>query len=304
MSDGDDGLKASYAHCRRINAAHGKTFYLATLLLPPEKRPYVHALYAFARDLDDRIDVAGDLTEATWDDAALVDPRIRPALEDTVSRWQIPRSYFADFIQSMRMDLTIMRYPTYDDLAKYMWGSAAVVGLQMLPILGRASESIGWEQIEPHAIDLGYAFQLTNFIRDVGEDLHRGRIYLPGEDLAAFGVTPERLARGIADGPIRALLAHEIERARGLYRAAAQGVALVHPTSRHCLRVAITLYGEILEAVERRDYDVFSRRARVGLRRRLVVGLSGWAGAALTRAALTRSNASPPAGPSSSSSSA
>ena len=115
----------------------------------------------------------------------------------------------------MRMDLTVTSYQTYDDLAAYMWGSAAVIGLQMLPILGRADDDVPWHSIEPHAVDLGMAFQLTNFIRDVGEDLRRGRVYLPQESLDEFGVDRDRLARGRVDESIRSLLAWETERARG-----------------------------------------------------------------------------------------
>jgi phytoene synthase len=193
---------------------------------------------------------------------------------DTVRTWQIPLSYVADFLESMRMDLTVTEYATYDDLAKYMWGSAAVIGLQMLPILGRADATVAADVLEPYAIDLGMAFQLTNFIRDVGEDLQRGRIYLPQDSLRRFGVDRGRLARSVADGPIRNLLAYEIERARTLYRCAEPGIELVHPSSQDCLRTAFTLYQEILDAVEAADYDVFSRRAQVGLRRRAQVGVS------------------------------
>jgi phytoene synthase len=266
----DDGLQASYAYCRRLNAAHGKTFYLATLLLPPAKRPHVHALYAFARHVDDRIDVTGD-----FDETDVVDARIRPALNDTIARYAIPQSYFDDFVASMRMDLTVTSYATYEDLVTYMWGSAAVVGLQMLPILGRASESIAWEQMEPRAVDLGYAFQLTNFIRDVAEDLRRGRVYLPQDAMAAAGVTREDLERGVVTVRIRELLAGEIERARTLYRSASSGVRLVDPTSQDCLRTALVLYGEILDVIEAHDYDVFSSRAKVGLRRRAAVATRG-----------------------------
>jgi len=214
---------------------------------------------------------------------------------DTIERWQIPRSYFADFLDSMRMDLTVTEYATYDDLAKYMWGSAGVIGLEMLPILGRVSGDMPWERLEPHAVDLGLAFQLTNFIRDVAEDLRRGRIYLPQDSLAHFGVTAERLrlasekglgsSEGGVDEPIRNLLAYEIERARGLYRSAHAGVALVHPSSQDCLRTALVLYGEILDEIERRDYDVFHGRVSVGLRRRAAVGLTGLRAARAARRA-------------------
>jgi phytoene synthase len=293
-------LRASYSRCRSINARHGRTFFMATLLLPPAKRPFVHALYGFARHVDDivddmsprlrteerarRLNEWGSTFLADLDWGATSDPVSR-AVIDTAGRWSIPTSYFADFLESMRMDLTVTSYPTYDDLARYMWGSAAVVGLQMLPILGRADETVRWDLLESHAIDLGTAFQLTNFIRDVAEDLRRGRVYLPEESLAQFGVDRDRLARGRVDEPIRNLLAWEIERARRLYEQAAPGIELVHPTSRDCLRTALTLYAGILDEIERADYDVFSRRISVSLGRRAAEGLRGARGALLARRA-------------------
>lgn len=287
-------LRASYARCRAINAAHGRTFFLATLLLPPAKRPFVHALYGFARHVDDIVDDMSPwlrdgeradrlrdwssdfLADLDWE--ATSDPVSR-AVIDTARRWQIPTSYLADFLESMRMDLTVSSYATYADLTRYMWGSAAVIGLEMLPILGRADPGIRWDVLEAHAIDLGTAFQLTNFVRDVAEDLRRGRVYLPEESLNQFGVDRDRLARGRVDEPIRNLLAWEIERARGLYAKAAPGIELVHPTSRACLRTAFMLYSAILDEIERADYDVFSRRVTVGLARRATAGLTGVRGA-------------------------
>lgn len=296
----DAALRASYERCRRINAEHGKTYYLATLLLPPAKRPYVHALYGFARHVDDIVDDLSPELSAeeraarftTWSEdflrdldwGASSDPVSR-AVIDTIARWDLPVSYFADFLDAMRLDLTVTGYRTYDDLVGYMWGSAAVIGLQMLPILGRRDESVRADEVEPYAIDLGLAFQLTNFIRDVAEDLRRGRIYLPQESLDQFGVDRERLARGRVDEPIRNLLAWEIERARGLYRSAELGIPLVHATSRDCLRTALTLYEGILDEVEQHDYDVFHGRIAVGIPRRARVGLSGLGRAWLARRA-------------------
>src|SRR5579875_2779269 len=131
--------------------------------------------------------------------------------------------YIEDFLASMRSDLTVAEYPRYSDLERYMWGSGAVIGLLLLPILGTRSRALA----EPYAADLGIAFQLTNFIRDVGEDLSRGRIYLPGEDLTLFGVDPDRLRRGVVDGPVRRLLAYEIARTREIYRSARPGIRLL-----------------------------------------------------------------------------
>lgn len=290
----DPALRVSYARCRSINATHGKTYFLATLLLPASKRPYVHALYGFARHVDDIVDdldptiAPAERAErlTTWSEDFLADldwgvtsDPVSRAVIDTISRWQIPTSYFAEFLAAMRQDLTVTAYETYEDLARYMWGSAAVIGLQMLPILGRADDTVRWDELEAPAIDLGMAFQLTNFIRDVAEDLGRGRVYLPQESLDMFGVDRDRLRRGRVDESIRNLLAWEIERARGLYRSAEKGIRLVHPTSRDCLRTALELYEEILDEIERADYDVFHGRVRVGVGRRAAVGISGLRGA-------------------------
>lgn len=300
-------LRASYARCRALNAEHGRTYYLATMLLPPARRPFVHALYGFARHVDDLVDDAsGELNAAqlaerltAWSADFLADLEwgassdpISRAVIDTAQRWQIPHSYFADFVDSMRMDLTRTAYESYAELEAYMWGSAAVIGLEMLPILGRRDDSVRWDVLESHAIALGTAFQLTNFLRDVGEDLRRGRIYLPLESLHRFGVDQERLRRGHVDEPIRNLLAWEIERARGLYAKALPGIALVHPTSQDCLITAWTLYSEILDEIERADYDVFSRRATVPLPRRAAVTASG-----LRRAVRARRGATVPGVP-------
>lgn len=283
----DPALRASYLRCRALNARHGKTYHLATLLLPPAKRPYVQALYGFARHVDDIVDVTEPGADVTtrfteWsaqfrrdlDWGSTSDPITRAVL-DTVERWTIPHTYFHDFLAAMRADLTVTEYATYADLEAYMWGSAAVIGLELLPILGRRDDSIGWHELEPSAVALGTAFQLTNFIRDVGEDLHRGRIYLPQDSLAQFGVDRDRLARGRVDEPIRNLLAWEIERARTLYRSAQLGIPLVATTSQPCLRTALTLYERILDEIEEADYDVLRRRVSVPLSRRAATGLAG-----------------------------
>ena len=279
---GDPRLRASYEACRRLNAAHGKTYYLATLLLPAAKRPYVHALYGFARYADETVDDLASTLGAEqkadqlqrWGDAFLGDLRagrdsadpICHAVIDTTRRWAIPIGHFEDFLASMRMDLTVSSYPTYADLTGYMHGSAAVIGLQMTPILGPLADvAYGY------AADLGVAFQLTNFLRDVGEDLRRGRLYLPLADLELFGVSRAGLAAGIVDDRTRDLLAFEVARTRALYRRAEPGIALLDPTSQDCVRTAFDLYGGILGEIERAGYHVLDRRVSVGLARRAAV---------------------------------
>jgi 15-cis-phytoene synthase len=290
-------LAEGYQLCRRLNAAHGKTYYLATLLLPPAKRPYVHALYGFARYADDIVDGFGpDRTDRfeAWSAEFLadlelgtsVDPVCR-AVIDTIGRWDIPHTYFADFLRAMRSDLTATSYQTHDDLAAYMWGSAAVIGLEMLPILGRADASIDREVLEPYAADLGIAFQLTNFLRDIAEDLARGRVYLPQESLSRFGVDRDRLCRavraGAVDEPIRNMLAAEIARTRDLYLRAVPGIELVHPTSQDCLRTATALYSRILDQIEAADYNVFGGRLSVPIGPRAGVAARGLVGALVAR---------------------
>jgi phytoene synthase len=272
----DPRLTAAYERCRRLNAAHGKTYYLATLLLPPHKRPYVHALYGFARYADEFVD---DLTEpdpaglVAWGDRFLADLErgdsddpISLAAIHTARTWGIPAGHFEAFLASMRMDITVTGYPTYADLERYMYGSAAVIGLQMVPILEPLDDCAAG-----HARTLGEAFQMSNFIRDVAEDLRRGRVYLPQEDLDRFGVTRADLAPGPTPPHVVELLRFEIARTRRLYGRAEPGIELLHPTSRDCIRTAFTLYGGILDAVERAGCQVLDRRVRVPLPRRLRV---------------------------------
>jgi phytoene synthase len=280
----DHALRASYEACRIRNATHGRTYYLATLLLPAGKRPAVHALYAFARHADDLVDTldasatvaSREQALGAWSDAFSRDDTadiLLPAVHDTVTRYDIPIPLFTDFLDAMRMDLTRTSYPTWADLLGYVHGSAAVIGEQLLPVLGTMPGMR--DAATPYARDLGVAFQLANFIRDVGEDLRRGRVYLPGEDLAAFGVSRSDLAAGVVDGRIRRLLAFEIARARELFRCAEPGIRLLDPGSRDCVQTAFTLYGGILDAVERADYRVLDRRVAVGPVRRVTVALPG-----------------------------
>jgi phytoene synthase len=274
----DPALRASYLRCRELHRRFGRSYFLATRLLPRVKRPSVHALYGFARHADEIVDRLDStlavaqkralLTE--WGDTFLRDAKagasddpVCAAVVDTVHRWDIPLEHFVDFLTSMHMDLSVAVYPTYDDLRVYMRGSAAAIGLMMLPILEPATPDA-----EAPAAALGVAFQLTNFIRDVGEDLRRGRVYLPLEDLHAFGLTVEDLYAGEPAEQVRRLVAFEVRRTRAIYRDAEGGIALLHPTSRPCIRSAFALYGAILDEVERAGYAVLDRRVRVGRARR------------------------------------
>ena len=282
----DPELRKSYELCRELNAKHGKTYYLATLLLPPEKRPYVHALYGFARYADEIVDdLSSTLTESekaealnTWGQEFLdifetgtTDDPICKAVLDTVRTWNIPNAHFEAFLHSMTMDLTVTEYQTYEDLYEYVYGSAAVIGLQMVPIL-EPSDPAAYE----HATQLGVAFQLANFIRDVGEDLLRGRVYLPLSELAKFGVTRSDLEKRIATPAIKAALAFQVARVRELEESSRAGIQMLDPKTQPCIETARILYCGIVDAVEDIDYEVFTKRATVSLPKRLRVAVPAW----------------------------
>ena len=277
----DPQLRASYEECKRLNALHGKTYYLATLLLPKAKRPFVHALYGFARYADEIVDdLASTLSDAekaaelkTWGDGVLAglksgesNDQVGRALIDTVNRFAIPHEHFVAFLHSMTMDLTVTQYANYEALMEYVYGSAAVIGLEMVPILGALSDAA----YEP-AEKLGVAFQLANFIRDVGEDLDRGRVYLPQDELAQFGVNREMLeARKLTPEIIEALK-FQIERVRRLQREATPGILQLAPSSRPCIEAASELYCGIVDEVEAIGYDIFNKRAKTSTARRMRV---------------------------------
>ena len=282
----DPKLRASYAECKRLNSLHGKTYYLATLLLPASKRPFVHALYGFARYADEIVDdLASTLTAQekaevlrNWSSEVLrgletgqSSDLVGRALIDTVQRFDIPHQHFIDFLHSMEMDLTVTEYQTFEDLYEYVYGSAAVIGLQMVPILGGDTVN----SLEA-AKNLGVAFQLANFIRDVGEDLDRGRVYLPLQELAEHGVTRQMLEARKLTPEIISALKFQIARVRQLQKAAEPGIALLDKTSQPCIRAASELYCGIVDEVEKIDFQIFDKRAKTSTLRRIRVALPAW----------------------------
>lgn len=288
----DEDLRESYRYCRRLNAEHGRTYFLATRLLAPSQRPAVHALYGFARYADDILDdldsdasvdqreerlelLAAKFFDGTATAGDGSEP-VLPAVLHTARRYRIPLELFDEFLASMRMDLTVTDYPDRPALNTYMRGSAEVIGLQMLPILGTVGPI---SDAEPYAEALGQAFQLTNFLRDVDEDLTRNRVYLPADELAAFGVDRELLSwchtNGSTDPRVRRALQAQHAITRDIYRTAHKGIALLAPQSRPCVQAAYTLYSEILDRIEDIDFAVFSQRASVGMGRRLQVFTGG-----------------------------
>jgi phytoene synthase len=262
-------LDESYARCKELNKRYGTTYYWSTKVLPRVKQHHVWALYAFCRYADDIVDDLGPAPVeqraaalAAFGDrffadvaAGRSDEPVLKAVVHTVKAFDIDVDCFRRFLRSMTMDLTIASYDTWDDLLGYMDGSAAVIGEMMLPIL----EPLRPEALQ-HARDLGNAFQLTNFLRDIAEDLDRGRQYVPQEDLRRFGVdlterrvTPEFVA----------LMQFEIERCRALYASADLGTSMLPPQSARCIGAARELYSRILVKIEEQRYDVFGSRARV-----------------------------------------
>ena len=273
-------LDESYELCRQFNKRHGTTYYWSTMVLPAVKRHHVHALYGFARYADDIVDeipegghaeipveqraaalaAFGDRFFADLERGRSDDPVLK-AVVHTVRAFDIDVDTFRRFLRSMTMDLTVETYETWDDLRAYMDGSAAVIGEMMLPIL----EPYDLAAATPHARDLGDAFQLTNFLRDIDEDLDRNRQYVPQEDLRRFGVdlTARRCTPEFVE-----LMRFEIARCRALYESADLGIDMLPERSARCIVAARTLYAEILDRIEAADHDVFAERVRVPTRRK------------------------------------
>ena len=280
--DGGLSLAESYDLCRRVQKAHSRTYYFSTRLFPAEVRPRVHALYAFMRYADEIVDTPHDLpldaqlsvledfeaeTMAAVSGEEVPNP-VLCAYADTVRSCGIDPGTITAFFESMKMDTSVFRYPTFEDLEVYTYGSAAVVGLMMCRVVG-----VSDGKADPHAEALGVAMQLSNFLRDVGEDWRRGRVYLPLEDLARFEYTERDLASGVVDGRFVDLMRFQIDRARKLYEIADEGMAYIPRGRRFPVVVARELYAAILDRIEARGYDVFSRRAQVSRPGKIVVAV-------------------------------
>lgn len=265
-------LEQDYAHCQAVQRAHGVSYYFATRFFPPEMRRAVHALYGFVRYPDQWVDCpdAGvspatiraqlDAYERDLIRAVCGQPVSLPPLRafaDVVRRYKIPLRYPLEFLDAMRMDLTRTRYASFEELQTYTWGSASVVGVMMCYILGATQP----EALQ-RAATMGLAMQMTNFLRDVGEDWQRGRVYLPQDELQRFGVSEAQIAQGVVDERWRALMRFQIDRCRALYADAEKGIALLPREAQYPVLLGGRLYARILHAIERNDYDVFRQRAR------------------------------------------
>jgi 15-cis-phytoene synthase len=293
-------LTEGYRRCAKLTWRYGTTYFWGAALLPKTQRKHVHAVYALCRLADDIVDLPNRAAPEPVSDHAPAAPELVPSepestLPDPSDRISVRLNAFADsfrsslaagestdpvmaavihtviscgidpecfdrFFSAMAMDLTTSSYETWEDLCTYMEGSAAVIGEMMLPVLEPISQAA-----KAPARSLGLAFQLTNFLRDIDEDLDRGRVYLPQDDLRLFGVD---LGRRSVTPEWRAFMAYEIERNRALYSFADTGIAMLPPRSARCVGTARVLYAQILDQIERNGYDVFSRRARVPMLRK------------------------------------
>ncbi|MDT8304440.1 MAG: squalene/phytoene synthase family protein [Anaerolineae bacterium] len=264
----------AYLHCQTLTREHSHTFFVASALLPHAQRKAIRALYAFCRTSDDLVDNdASDKAsklyhwrQLTLHDHAHHDDPVSLAWADTRARYQIPRQYAEQLLDGVATDLTKTRYQTFDELAQYSYAVASTVGLMSMHIVGYS----GKEAI-PYAVKLGVALQLTNILRDVGEDWQNGRLYLPQDELEAFGLTEEDIDQGIVDERWRAFMRFQIERARQLYAEALPGVVMLDKKGRLAIAAAAELYQAILDDIEANDYDVFTRRAHVSTGRKLAL---------------------------------
>ena len=276
---GPVSLEASYENCRRLNKRHGTTYYWSTTLLPRVKRHHVHALYGLCRYADDIVDDLGPVPLAERERALAdfgaaffagmaagrSDHPVLKAVVHTVRAFDIDPDCVRRFLRSMTMDLSVEAYETFDDLLDYMDGSAAVIGEMMLPILEPLDQAAFG-----HARDLGIAFQLSNFWRDVGEDLDRRRVYVPQEDVRKFGADAALSQRRVTPEWVE-LMRFEIDRTRSYYASGDLGIPMLPPVGARCIAGARSLYSGILERIEAAGYDVFTSRVRVPTWQKLAV---------------------------------
>lgn len=260
-------LDAAYKHCEEMTYEHSRTFYMASALLPKEKRRAVRALYAFCRVTDDIVDRSphdeavrlSDLNN--WRQVIMgeypnSEHPVYLAWTDTQVRFNIPHGYAQQLINGVARDLDQVRYERFEDLAEYSYGVASTVGLMAMHIVGFVGQSA-----IPYAVRLGVALQMTNILRDVGDDWRNGRLYLPQDEMAEFGLCEEDIAAGKVTPAWRAFMAHQIERNRLLYAESVPGIALLDPDGRFAIAAAARLYEAILTDIEAHDYNVFERRA-------------------------------------------
>jgi phytoene synthase len=260
-------LTYSFARTEELILEHSKTFFLATSLLPTAERRAIRALYAFCRTTDDLVDRHNASQEDVRRWQLAVD---RPANRQTnpiLVAWAhvresygVDRRYQTELIEGVRQDIVNQRYGGWEDLRRYCYLVASTVGLMAMPILGLA-RGVTFEQAAPYAVKLGIALQLTNILRDVGEDACRGRVYLPLADLRQFGLTPDDILAGVHDERFESLMLFEIARAQALYDEALPGIALLSPIARPAVGAAALLYRAILHEIRLIGFRVHTIRA-------------------------------------------
>jgi len=262
---GDASLRKAYRQAEKITAEHSKSFYFASALLPEEKRSAVRALYAFCRTVDDIVDESLDAEQDSrldyWrtmvETASFADnDLVAAAWADTLTRYHIPRHYALQLIDGVARDLLQNRYQTFDELATYCYGVASTVGLMSMYIVGfKDNDAV------PYAIKLGVALQMTNILRDIGEDYQNGRLYLPREELVFYGIHESDIAEGRITDNWRQFMKFQIDRTRQLYEASWAGVKMLEREGQLAVGAASVLYQGILDEIEKKDYNVFTRRA-------------------------------------------
>ncbi len=259
-------IQSAYLHCANLTKQHSKTFSMAAQILEPNIRGAIHALYAYCRTSDDIVDRSTGNTLVklnAWKQKSLNlnttenDPVIL-AWADTCHRFHIPRRYAEQLIEGVERDLVQSRYETFEELAVYCYGVASTVGLMYMHIVGYESDAA-----IPYAVKLGVALQMTNILRDIGEDWANGRLYLPQVELAQFQISEEQLAQGLVNRNWRNFMRFQIDRTRQIYAEAWPGIAMLSPHGRLAVAAAATFYRGILDDIEKHDYDVFSRRAHL-----------------------------------------
>jgi phytoene synthase len=277
-------LDESYAYCKGLSRRTARNFYYSFLALPQDKFPAMCVLYAFMRLSDDLGDDGAErplaerrrdleawrvgLARALEGDAAA--HPVFPALADIVARYRIPHEYLFAVIEGVQMDLHPVRFDTFDQLATYCYHVAGVVGLCCIHVWGfHDRRALGV------ATSCGLAFQLTNILRDLKEDALLNRVYLPQEDLDRFGYTREDLAQGCRDARFAQLMEFEVARARGYYAEARQLFDYLDPAGKPILETMLKIYGGLLDEIERRKYDVFSKRVRLSTWRKLCFAAQG-----------------------------
>ncbi len=284
----DDRLPAGYEECRQITKRYGTSFYFATQFFPKSTRDGIYAIYAFARIPDEIVDDPDNRDReqaiaklADWRSKWLhamsegrSDDVVMNAIVHAFRKYDIPIEDGEAFLRSMFMDEEKIEYANYRELEDYMYGSAGVIGLMVTRVVGYSSAAAF-----PYAIKLGYAFQLTNFLRDIREDYDElGRVYMPQDELERFGLSNDCIERHNCDERFLKFMKFQIARNKAVYREALPGIRMLNWRGRLAVRISYVLYKAILNEIERANYDVFSGRVRTTYQQKLTLSVKALAG--------------------------